>query len=266
MSTILAPARTTIGALIFNLDGTMADTEEVHRVAFNLAFEHAGLGWKWGRSEYVDLLGVTGGRERLAAHIRALPLAARERTRLLRLVPRIHAEKIRFYNAVVHDGAVPLRDGVARLLDEARSAGCRLAIASASTTTSVHALLRKEFGPSGLELFSVIVCGEHVRAKKPEPDVYELVLTRLGLHHNQAVAFEDSTNGLLAADAAGLWTVVTPTRWTAAGHFDLAGLQLPRLGDPWQPLQGEPGNSLRERPWLTFAELADRFREGPCRR
>jgi len=249
----------TIAALVFDVDGTLADTEEAHRVAFNMAFERLHLGWEWGRIDYLRLLQVAGGKERLAAFIRSLPVPASERRRLLGLVPEVHAEKTKFYCAVVHDGAVPLRDGVVRLLSEARSAGCRLAIASASATSSVHALLRSALGPRGPELFSVIACGDQVPAKKPAPDVYELVLDRLGLRHDQVVAFEDSTNGLLAADAAGLWTVVTPTMWTAAGHFDLAGLLLPRLGDPWRPLRGEPGASLHERSWLTFDELATRL-------
>lgn len=255
-----------IAALIFDVDGTMADTEEVHRVAFNLAFERLGVGWSWSRTDYLRLLAVTGGKERLVSHIRSLPLTSRERNRLLGLVPRIHAEKTKFYISAVRDGAAPLRDGIARLLCEARSAGCRLGIASASTSSSVHALLRKALGSRGPELFSVIVCGEHVHAKKPEPDVYELALARLKLRHDQAIAFEDSTNGLLAAEAAGLWTVVTPTLWTAAGHFELAGLHLPRLGDPWHPLRKEPGRELHDRPWLTYAELARSARVGLSRR
>lgn len=247
-----------IAALILDVDGTLADTEEVHRVAFNLAFERLGLGWTWSRVDYLTLLRVTGGKERLLTHVRALPVSARERARLSALVPRIHGEKTKFYQSAVNDGAVPLRDGVARLITEARSAGCRLAIASASTESSVRALLRHGLGPKGHELFEVIVCGDHVAAKKPEPDVYEVVLRRLNLRHDQAVALEDSPNGLLAADAAGLWTVVTPTLWTVAGHFDLAGLYLPRLGDPWHPLSREPGHLLHDRPWLSFAELVRR--------
>ncbi|MEW5834428.1 MAG: HAD-IA family hydrolase [Pseudomonadota bacterium] len=248
-----------IAALVFDVDGTLADTEEAHRVAFNMAFERMHLGWQWNRTEYLRLLQVAGGKERLAAFIRSLQVPAAERRRLLGLVAAVHAEKTKFYCSVVQDGAVPLRDGVVRLLSEARSAGCRLAIASASATASVHALLRSALGPSGLELFSVIACGDEVPAKKPAPDVYELALQRLGVRHDQAVAFEDSTHGLLAADAAGLWTVVTPTMWTAAGHFDLAGLLLPRLGDPWRPLRGEPGALLHDRSWLTFDELATRL-------
>src|SRR5689334_14065 len=102
-----------IEALIFDVDGTMADTEEAHRVAFNLAFERQRLGWTWTRSEYRELLSVTGGKERIASYIDSLPVSAALRQRLIARVPEIHADKTKFYSSAVRDGGVPLRDGVA---------------------------------------------------------------------------------------------------------------------------------------------------------
>ena len=247
-----------IVALIFDLDGTMADTEEAHRTAFNLAFERVRLGWKWNRTEYRELLKTAGGKERIAAYVATLSMSSAERKRVSELMPKIHAEKTRFYSSVVKDGAVPLRDGVARLLDEALAAGCRLAIASTTTAVNVDALLQSTLGTRGLAMFSVIACGDQVRAKKPAPDIYQLALTRLGLSADQAVAIEDSFNGLRAAVTAGLWTVVTPNFWTEGGDFSKAGLVLPRLGDPSHPLEGEPGGQLRSAAWLTFRELTQR--------
>ncbi|MBA3506329.1 MAG: HAD-IA family hydrolase [Betaproteobacteria bacterium] len=249
-----------IVALIFDLDGTMADTEEAHRTAFNLAFERVRLGWKWNRTEYRELLKTAGGKERLATYVATLSMSSAERKRVSELIPKIHAEKTRFYSSVVKDGAVPLRDGVARLLDEALAAGCRLAIASTTTAVNVDALLQSTLGTRGLAMFSVIACGDQVRAKKPAPDIYQLALTRLGLSADQAVAIEDSFNGLRAAVTAGLWTVVTPNFWTEGSDFAQAGLVLPRLGDPSHPLEGEPGGQLRSAAWLTFAELTQRAR------
>ena len=244
-----------IEALIFDVDGTLADTEEAHRTAFNLAFERYRLGWNWGRSDYRELLKVTGGKERIAHHIGMLPLSSAESKRLLALVPDIHAEKTRFYSSVVSDGAVPLREGVARLLDEALHAGRRLAIASTTTAVNVDALLQSTLGPRGLEMFSVIACGDQVPAKKPAPDIYLLALRHLGLPADQAVAFEDSFNGLSSAVAAGLWTVVTPTFWTEDSDFSAAALVLPSLGEPAHPLAGEPGGQLRSTAWLSFEEV-----------
>lgn len=247
-----------IRALIFDVDGTMADTEEAHRVAFNLAFERLRLGWTWERAEYRDLLKVHGGKERMASYIEALSLDDAERKQLLSIVPRIHAEKTRFYSSFVGEGAVPLRPGVARLVNEALAAGCKLAIASTTTAINVDALLQSTLGPRGLDMFEVIACGDQVHAKKPSPDIYQLVLERLGLSPSEAIAFEDSAAGLRAAQAAGLWTVITPNFWTTGSDFDCADLLLPSLGDPSHPLPGEPGHSLESAAWLTFDELVRR--------
>ena len=247
----------TIEALIFDVDGTLADTEEAHRVAFNLAFDRHRLGWNWTRSDYRSLLAVTGGKERIASYIQTLPISTLLRQRLLERVPEIHADKTKLYSSAVRDGGVPLRDGVARLLEEALAAGCRLAIASTTTAVNVDALLHAAFGARGLEMFAVIACGDLVRAKKPAPDIYRLALQTLGISADRAIAFEDSPNGLRAATAAGLWTVVTPTFWTAGADFSAAGLVLPRLGDPMCPLSGEPGTALQRRAWLCLDELQD---------
>ena len=244
-----------INALIFDVDGTLADTEEAHRVAFNLAFERHRLGWTWSRTEYRGLLAIHGGKERIASFIQSLPLGEAWRQRLRAGLPAIHADKTKFYVSLVRDGGVPLRDGAARLLAEAQGAGCRLAIASGTTADNVTALLQAALGARGMAMFSVIACGDQVQAKKPAPDIYQLALRRLGLRADCAVAFEDSPNGLRAATAAGLWTVVTPTCWTDGGDFSAAGLLLPRLGDPWYPLAAEPGLALATQAWLKFDEL-----------
>ena len=244
-----------IEALIFDVDGTLADTEEAHRVAFNLAFERHRLGWYWSRTDYRRLLEVTGGKERIASYIDTLAVSNAERARLRGLVPAIHAEKTRFYTAAVQEGGVTLREGVARLIHEALDAGCRLAIASTTTAANIHALLASALGPRGLDQFSVIACGDQVRAKKPAPDIYCLALTTLGLQPDQAVALEDSVNGLRSATGAGLWTLVTPTFWTEGGDFSTAGLVLPGLGEPDAPLPGEPGCQLQTAGWLRFDDL-----------
>jgi HAD superfamily hydrolase (TIGR01509 family) len=250
-----------IKALIFDVDGTMADTEEAHRVAFNLAFQRHRLGWTWQPTEYRDLLKITGGKERLAHYIGTLALARPERSRLFGMVTAIHAEKTRFYSAFVADGAVPLRDGVARLLEEALAAGCKLGIASTTSGSNIEALLNSTLGSRGLEIFSVIACGDQVRAKKPAPDIYHLALHRLGISAANAAAIEDSPNGLEAAAAAQIWTVVTPSFWTHEGDFSRADLLLPRLGDPHYPVAGEPGNKLAKCAWLSFDELVEKASE-----
>ncbi|RYF75030.1 MAG: HAD family hydrolase [Comamonadaceae bacterium] len=248
-----------IEALIFDVDGTIADTEEAHRVAFNLAFERNGLGWNWQPREYRELLKVAGGKERIRSYIDDhLDIGRAERERLHAMVRDVHFDKTRFYSAIVQDGAVRLRAGVGRLLEEALAEGYKLAIASTTTATNIDALLQSTLGPRGLHLFTVIACGDQVRHKKPAPDIYELALNGLGLLPQHAIAFEDSLNGLRAAHAAGLWTVVTPSFWTEDSEFPEADLLLAHLGGPDFPLPGEPGRHLESAAWLTCAEAARR--------
>lgn len=219
----------TLQALIFDLDGTLADTEETHRQAFNAAFIELGLWWDWGPAEYERLLAVSGGKERLSHYIGALRVPADERERLLRLVPAIHATKTRIYTELLVRGQRPLRAGVLPLLREAKGAGLKLAIASTTTSANVDALLQANLGGERDVAFEVIACGDVVPAKKPAPDIYHLALSSLRLPAEACVAFEDSLNGLRAAKAAGLVTLVTPTRWTAQENFGDADLVLPSL-------------------------------------
>lgn len=225
-----------IEALIFDVDGTMADTEEAHRQAFNDAFRAHGLDFCWSRELYRELLQVTGGKERLAAFFFRIPLAASERIRLSALIPRLHATKTSFYRESMERGRVPLRSGVRRLMAEARAAGVRLAIASTTSPENVSALLEGALGYGALNEFSVIATGDAVPRKKPAADIYLLALSRLGISARRAVAFEDSAIGVAAAKGAGLLTVATPSDWTKDQDLSAADLVLPCLADPASPL------------------------------
>jgi HAD superfamily hydrolase (TIGR01509 family) len=218
-----------LDALIFDVDGTLADTEEAHRQAFNQAFCAFRLHWCWTPERYRDLLQVTGGKERLASHLESLPLATEDRRRLLELIPEIHAAKTRYYKLRVRLGRVPPRPGVRRLLTEARMAGIRLAIASTTSPENVATLISASFGPDVLAWFDAIVAGDAVARKKPAPDVYLQALASLNLPPSRAMAVEDSAIGVKAAKAAGLFTLVTPSPWTQNEDFSGADLVLPSL-------------------------------------
>ena len=223
-------------ALILDVDGTMADTEEAHRCAFNDAFQEHGLDWNWSKPRYAHLLSTTGGKERLAAYIDSLPAAPEERRALRGRIADIHRTKTALYTRMVNAGMVPLREGVARLMHEATMAGVQLGIASTTTFANIEALLRTNLGPRALELFAVIGTGDQVPHKKPAVDIYEWVLRRLTRSAGDCAAIEDSANGLTAAKSAGLYTVVTPSYWTRGEDFAAADLVLPSLGSPEKPL------------------------------
>ncbi|WP_420023195.1 HAD family hydrolase [Cereibacter azotoformans] len=205
-----------IEAIIFDVDGTLAETEELHRRAFNETFAAIGVDWFWDRDDYRELLTTTGGKERIARFLRQqkgdpapLPIAD------------IHKAKTERFVALMAEGEIALRPGIADLIAEAKGAGVRLAVATTTSLPNVEALGRACFGTAASEVFDVIAAGDMVAEKKPAPDVYHLALRELGLTPERAVAIEDSLNGLRAAKGAGLRCIVSPGFYTR--HEEFAG-------------------------------------------
>ena len=241
-------------ALIFDVDGTLADTEEIHRQAFNAAFQETRLWWNWSPHQYAALLSISGGKERIAAYIASLDEPEATKRGLATRIGELHQAKTRIFTSLIAGGRAPLRPGVARLIREAHEAGLKLAIASTTTPANVEALLETHLGPDAPRWFAVIAAGDKVPMKKPAPDIYHLALAVLGLAPQACVAFEDSGKGLTAAKAAGLFTVVTPTFWTRTDDLSAADLLLPSLGDPDAPLDDGAARSLGA-PFLSLAAL-----------
>lgn len=210
-------------ALIFDVDGTLADTESVHLEAFNHAFRQEGLDWHWDLPLYTQLLEISGGKERILHHWRVVEPDMTEvgAGALTDTINRLHEIKTAYYENAVNNGAVVLRPGVLALMDDARRHGLQLAIATTTSPVNIAALLRSAIGPDWRTHFLAIGDASNAPIKKPHPQVYLKVLADMGLQARQCVAFEDSANGLRAALAAGLDTVVTPNGFTA--HHDFKG-------------------------------------------
>lgn len=212
-----------LSALIFDVDGTLADTEHAHLAAFNAAFAAEGLDWRWDEALYTELLTVSGGKERLRHYWQLVHAQVQDidGTALQALIDRLHEVKTAVYEQAVLDGAVQVRPGVLALIEAARTAGLKLAIATTTSPVNIAALLRAAIGPDWRQTFAVVEDASTAPRKKPDPQVYRQTLQRLGLPAQRCLAFEDSANGLQAANAAGLATVVTPNTFTA--HHDFAG-------------------------------------------
>ena len=205
-------------ALIFDVDGTLADTEAVHLEAFNHAFPQVSLDWHWSHDDYARLLEISGGKERLRHfwHSMHPDMTDLGGGALDDTLNRLHEIKTAYYENAVNEGRVHLRPGVLNLINAAHAEGLQLAIA---TTTSP--------------------------VKKPNPQVYLQVLSDMGVPAAHCLAFEDSPNGLRAAMAAGVQTVITPTEFGVQPNFEGALRVLPDLS-------GVTVAQLRE--WLDQAD------------
>lgn len=228
---------TALAALLFDVDGTLADTEEIHRQCFNQAFTDAGLDWNWSVAVYAELLAVTGGRERILHYINTHRPQFTAPADLKQWIAELHFAKTALYTRRLAAGKVPLRPGVARLIDEARRAGLRLAIVTTTTPANVIALLEHSLHRDSPGWFEVIAAGDCVPAKKPAPDIYRYALHALHLDASQCLSFEDSENGVRASRDAGVATVVTLNDYTRDHDFNGALVLLDQLGEPDQPCQ-----------------------------
>ena len=230
---------TALQALIFDVDGTLADTESVHLAAFNHAFKEMGMSWVWSEALYTELLNISGGKERIFHYWKSIHPEVRElgSGALNDTVNRLHELKTAAYESAVTEGAVNLRPGVLQLMEEACQANMQLAIATTTSPVNIAALLSRAIGPDWRTWFVAIGDASTAPIKKPHPQVYLQMLAALKLSADQCIAFEDSSNGLRSATAAGIATVISPTHFTQMHDFrdalcvaqDLAQLDLASL-------------------------------------
>ena len=218
-------------AIIFDCDGVLADTErDGHRVAFNKAFAKKGYAIEWGVELYGKLLEVSGGKERMKHYFEGYgwPRDVADKDALIK---ELHKLKTDFFMQIIESGELPLRPGVARLVDEAIAADVTLAVCSTSHERAVNLVVEKLLGPERKARFSAILAGDVVSKKKPDPEIYNLASKRLGLEPSECVVIEDNRNGLLSAKAAGMYCVITTNGYTKDEDFTEADLVVSELGD-----------------------------------
>lgn len=203
----------TLSAIIFDVDGRLAETEELHRRALNESFAAHGPGWNWDQPRCRELLQVTSGKERIAHDLSQRGIAEGHD------LPALHRAKTDRYTELMANGEIALRPGIADLIRSGPEAGLRLAVATTTSRPNIDALIRATLGCAAEDPFDAVAAGDEVPAKKPAPDVYLLALERLGLPPEDAVALEDSVNGLMPARAAGLRCVVNPATCTSVDPF-----------------------------------------------
>lgn len=220
-------------ALIFDCDGVLAETErDGHRIAFNTVFEEKGISANWSVEEYSKLVNISGGKERMIAyfteHINLISTEQLYGT----YIQELHKRKTEIFMEMSAQGKLPSRLGIKRIIKEAHDEGILLFVCSTAHKKSVSALLKSNLGEEYLNWFTDLLCGDIVTNKKPAPDIYNLVKEKYNLKGDECFVVEDSRNGLLAAKAAGMNCIVTPSFYSLNEDFAEADLVVSSLGEP----------------------------------
>ena len=205
-------------AIIFDVDGTLAETEEAHREAFNATFKEFELPWVWSQALYAELLKTTGGKERMTTYLLDHLKQSADQGK----IAEIHKRKTAVYGELIASGAAALRPGIAKLMKDAAKNGVRVSVATTTNRPNVDRLVEACFGKAASDVFEVIVAGDEVKNKKPASDVFDLVVNDLGLDPSECVGLEDSRNGLLSCVGAGVRCVVSPGVYTLGSDFSEA--------------------------------------------
>lgn len=230
-----------IEALLFDQDGVIIDTErDGHRVAFNEAFGEFGLNIEWDVKTYGELLKIAGGKERLKyfIHTYGIELKFLTEEEENKFIKQIHDRKTDIFIELIEHGKLPLRPGIKRLMHEAKSKGLKVGICTTSNERAARAIVSGMLKEIEIDL---LLAGDVVQKKKPDPDIYLLALERLNLTPEQCIVIEDSKNGILAAKNAGIRVVATPSTYTLNEDLSLADIIVTNLGDPF----GEKGTLLK---------------------
>ena len=233
-----------LNAILFDVGGTIAESEEIHRVSFNEAFKEFGLNWYWDEAIYRELVFIGGGKERIKHYItRAWPEMLKQKN-LTKYIESVHKIKGQIYEEFLNDSQLKARPGIIRLLKELKNEKIRLAIVSDTTEENLINLFKKGLGINPIEWFEILAHGGCTIQKKPSPDIYLWTLERLKLPPESCLAIEDAPRGVDSAIDAGLKVLVTPSIYTLEEKFEKSSLLLSHLGEPEEPFNVIKGDAF----------------------
>ncbi|CAL1377661.1 unnamed protein product [Linum trigynum] len=241
-------ANSALKALIFDCDGVILESEDLHRQAYNDAFAYFNvrcspdspqpLNWDVG---FYDVLQnrIGGGKPKMRWYFKehgwpsstVLPTPPDDDDSRAKLIDTIQDWKTERYKEIIKSGTVEPRPGVLRLMDEAKASGKLLAVCSAATKSSVIMCLENLIGMERFQGLDCFLAGDDVKEKKPDPSIYLTALKRLGVSEKDCLVVEDSVIGLQAAKGAGMSCIITYTSSTAKQDFKDAIALYPDLSN-----------------------------------
>ncbi len=210
-----------MSAILFGSIGTIADTSELQRQAFNQAFKAHGLDWCWNREEYLTMLEKSGGQERIADYARSTGQAVDAEA--------IHRSKSEFFQKSLTEYQVPPRSGVVETIQGAKSKGLKVALVTTTSQKNISLLIEALRPNIQATDFDLIVDASSVKYPKPDKAAYTFALEKLGEKPDDCIAIEDNLGGVEAAIAAGLDCVAFPGEYTTRHNFEKAQHRVNRL-------------------------------------
>src|SRR5512135_1405372 len=229
-----------IKAVFFDQDGVIIDTErDGHRVSFNMTFKEFGFSDEWSVEHYHELLQVGGGKERMKYHWQtqgfSKPVPEAE---IDELIKAMHKRKTALFVELIETGRLPLRPGIHRFMKEAMDQGLMIGVCTTSNEQAAKAITGKIL--SDIK-FDIVLAGDVVSHKKPDPEIYNLALSKTGLKPDEVVVVEDSKNGVIAGKAAGCHVIVTTNYYTEKEDVSAGDIIVTTLGDT----NGEKGKLVK---------------------
>ena len=208
-------------AILFGSIGTLIETSELQRTAFNQAFSENGLDWNWNPTQYQDLLKKSGGRQRIE------DFAAQQGIEVD--ASKLHDEKTKIFDELMVSGDVLLRPGVANLIDQANDNGIKLAFVTSTSKDNVDAVFQALKNQLNRSNFSFIGNDKMVSNAKPKPDIYLKALSGLNLKADDCVAIEDTEVSMQSALAASIKCIAFPGAFAKDNDFSSAILVTDKL-------------------------------------
>jgi HAD superfamily hydrolase (TIGR01509 family) len=188
-------------AVLFGAIGTIVETSDMQRRAFNAAFKRLGLNWSWGREAYREMLRAPGGKARIAEY-------AAERGEEVD-ADAVHRAKVAYFREFAREGLEP-RAGVLDVVKRAKAQGVKLGLATTTGSDTVDLIFEGLGDVLPRDMFGFVGDGDLVSRGKPSPEIYRLALSHFGISASQAVAIEDTPESAAAPIAAGIPTIAFP--------------------------------------------------------
>lgn len=208
-------------AILFGSIGTIIETSDLQREAFNEAFKEAGMDWYWDQEDYKKLLKKSGGTRRIE------DFAEKNNTTVD--AKKIRERKTQIYNDKINSIHIPPRDGVLDVLEYAHKNNINTAFVTSTTLDNINSVFKTLNNQIKKNDFDFIGNNTLIKEPKPAPDIYMKVLNELELDPSECVAIEDSVESALSAKRAKIKCIAFPGLFHVDDDFNFCLKKLDKL-------------------------------------